>query len=276
MTRILTVYCHLNGVPYVQGMNEVLAVVHYVIEDECDSFWAFNSIMHQMRDLFTVEIDNTNEGIYSRIDHMRRLLNDYDSRLSKCLERVDFPFATIAMRWLTTLLSFDLNLPDTIQLWDILIQATPNNQMMLFATHVCVAYLVDMSSCVRSEEDDHGMVHAICHYGKSANFNVDSLIHQALSIHAFETMLRGEYEPSSDEPLLDALGDAVSIAKDRIRVAFESVNSSQVKEDVSEKLSVAKTIVSSWLSSFAGSSTGPLQRQETSAEPSTGSNVEHS
>ena len=275
MVRILTVYCELNGVPYVQGMNEVLAVVHYVIQDESDSFWAFHTIMQQMRDLFTVEVDSTSEGIYSRIDQLRRLLVDYDFRLSKALARTDFPFTTIAMRWLTTLLSFDLTLPDTIQLWDIMIQATPNNQMMLFAIHVCVGYLVDMSNSVRNEGDEHDMVHAICNYGKSANFNVDSLITHALSIHAFETLLRGEYTPGSDEPLLEALGDAVSVAKGKIIVALESVNSSQVKEDVTEKLSIAKTLVSNWLSGFTVSD-ARTQDQVTNVTPDSFDEVTHS
>ena len=276
MVRILTLYCELNGVSYVQGMNEVLAVVHYVIQDECDSFWAFNTIMHQMRDVFTVEVDSTNEGIYSRIDHLRSLLCDFDFRLSKSLEKADFPFPTIAMRWLTTLLSFDLTLPDTIHLWDVMIQSIPSNQMMLFATHVCVAYMVDMSNSVRSEKEDHDMVHAICNYGKSANFNVDSLINQALSIHAFETMLRGEYVPGSDEPLLEALGDAVSVAKDKIKSALESVNSAQVKEEVTEKLSVAKELVSNWLSGFAKSNIGAEKDQDTNSVPGAIPDVEHS
>jgi len=276
MIRILTVYCELNGVPYVQGMNEILAVLYFVLQDECDSFWAFNSIMHQMRDLFTAEVDSTNEGIYSRIDHLRRLLADYDFRLSKALEQTDFPFATIAMRWLTTLLAFDLTLPDTIHLWDIMIQATSNNQMMLFATHVCVGYLVDMSASVRSEQDDHDMVHAICNYGKSANFNVDSIINQALSIHAFETMLRGEYTPGSDEPLLEALGDAVNVAKDKIRVALESVNTAQVKEDMVEKISVAKTLVSNWLTSFTSSDSVTSLDQKSHPPSNDLAEVEHS
>lgn len=276
MIRILTVYCELNGVAYVQGMNEILAVVIYVLRDECDSFWAFNSIMLQMNDLFTAEVDSTSEGIYSRIDHLRRLLADYDFRLSKALERTDFPFATIAMRWLTTLLAFDMTLPDTIQLWDIMVQSCPNNGMMAFVTHVCLGYLLEMSNSVRSELDDHDMVHAICNYGKSCNFNVDSLINQTLSIHAFETNLRGEYTPGSDEPILEALGDAVDVARDKIRAAFESVNSAQVKDEVTEKISVARNVVSNWLSSLTISDIGSNSGSSANEKPIDVPKVEHS
>ena len=255
MVRILTVYCELNGVRYVQGMNEILAVIIFVLRDESDSFWAFNSVMFQLKDLFTAEVDSTNEGIYSRIDQLRKLLAEYDFRFSKTLERADFPFATIAMRWLTTLLGFDLTLPDTIQLWDIMIQAAPKNHMLSFAVHVCLAYLMDMSATVRSESDEHDMVHGICNYGKSTHFNVDALINQALAIHAYETNLRGEYSPTSDEPILEALGDAVGVARDRIRVALESVNTDQVKEEVTERLTVAKTLVSNWFTNFTTTDT---------------------
>lgn len=68
MTRILSVYSRLNGVKYVQGMNEILGIILYVVRDESDSFWAFTTVMNQLKDLFMAEADSTNEGIYSKID----------------------------------------------------------------------------------------------------------------------------------------------------------------------------------------------------------------
>lgn len=65
---ILFLYAKLNpGVNYVQGMNEVLAMIYYCfMQDEglfereqslADSFGAFSSIMEVMRDPFLRELD---------------------------------------------------------------------------------------------------------------------------------------------------------------------------------------------------------------------------
>ena len=87
--RILFIYAKLNpGVKYIQGMNEVLAVIYYAymehdysstIEEidcdpiiptkyhESDLFFSFSNIMIELRDGFLRELDKEKNGIQGRI-----------------------------------------------------------------------------------------------------------------------------------------------------------------------------------------------------------------
>jgi TBC1 domain family member 13 len=79
--RVLFIYAKLNpGVKYVQGMNEVLAVLYYnfltneentrIISKrhlESDLFFAFSNLMVEMKDGFLRELDKEKTGIQGRI-----------------------------------------------------------------------------------------------------------------------------------------------------------------------------------------------------------------
>jgi hypothetical protein len=76
--RILLVYASLNpGVKYVQGMNEIVAPLFYVLSldvdeswkkhAEADTFFCFTNLMAEIRDHFLVSLDNAEGGIKSKI-----------------------------------------------------------------------------------------------------------------------------------------------------------------------------------------------------------------
>lgn len=84
--RILFIYAKLNpGIKYIQGMNEVLAVLYFCYvendySDDCDEdsviptkynesdlFFSFSNIMVELRDGFLRELDKEKNGIQGRI-----------------------------------------------------------------------------------------------------------------------------------------------------------------------------------------------------------------
>jgi hypothetical protein len=78
--NILFVYAKLNpGINYVQGMNEVLAVIYYCFQkdeglfsfqqNEADVFLAFSNLMIVMRDSFLRELDREESGLDGHMKH---------------------------------------------------------------------------------------------------------------------------------------------------------------------------------------------------------------
>ena len=76
MARVLFIYAQLNkGIKYVQGMNEVLAVLYYcfwkfgneaVISTEyleSDLFFCFSNLMAELKDGFLRDLDKEKSGI---------------------------------------------------------------------------------------------------------------------------------------------------------------------------------------------------------------------
>lgn len=77
---MLFIYAKLNpGIRYVQGMNEVLAVLYYCFRSfgeesiishrylESDLFFCFNNLMIEIRDGFMRELDREASGISGRV-----------------------------------------------------------------------------------------------------------------------------------------------------------------------------------------------------------------
>ncbi|KAI9203443.1 rab-GTPase-TBC domain-containing protein [Polychytrium aggregatum] len=153
--RILFIYAKLNpGVGYIQGMNELLAPIYYVMAHdseesrahaEADSFFLFTALMSEFRDHFIRSLDNVQEsmspssaspsskrasisevsmeqasgnGIGNSMSRLMRRLRKRDPVLHKDFERKNIHPAFFAFRWLTVLLTQEFPLPDTLRIWD--------------------------------------------------------------------------------------------------------------------------------------------------------------
>ena len=129
MERILFIYAKLNpGVRYVQGMNEVLGIVFYVLASdpnkewgsnaEPDAFFCFTNIMAEMRDVYIHSLDNSNVGLSGKMSKLNELLCQHDPVLWEHLTKNQLDPSYYSLRWITTLLAREFTLMDTIRLWD--------------------------------------------------------------------------------------------------------------------------------------------------------------
>lgn len=99
LARVLFIYAKLNpGIRYVQGMNEVLAVLYYcfwcfgdesIISNdylESDLFFCFNNLMIEIRDGFLRDLDKEQSGITGRIKTYSEILRVVDPHVYRNLE----------------------------------------------------------------------------------------------------------------------------------------------------------------------------------------------
>ncbi|XP_008808195.1 TBC1 domain family member 13 isoform X2 [Phoenix dactylifera] len=133
LRRILTVFAKLNpGIRYVQGMNEVLAPLFYVLRNdpdennavyaEADTFFCFVELLSGFRDNFCKQLDNSVVGIRSTIAKLSQLLKRHDEELWRHLEvttKVNPQF--YAFRWITLLLTQEFSFTDCLLIWDTLL-----------------------------------------------------------------------------------------------------------------------------------------------------------
>ena len=73
----------ISQVRYVQGMNEIVGTLYFVLAHDADTEWAeqaeadtyflFNSILVEMRDVFVPDLDEADTGIHGRISNMINL-----------------------------------------------------------------------------------------------------------------------------------------------------------------------------------------------------------
>ncbi|KAH1250758.1 TBC1 domain family member 13 [Glycine soja] len=139
------------GVQYVQGMNEILAPLFYVLKNdpdeenaasaEADAFFCFVELLSGFRDNFVQQLDNSVVGIRSTITRLSQLLREHDEELWRHLEvtsKVNPQF--YAFRWITLLLTQEFNFADSLHIWDTLLSDPDGPQETLL--RVCCAMLV--------------------------------------------------------------------------------------------------------------------------------------
>ncbi|RKP12741.1 rab-GTPase-TBC domain-containing protein [Piptocephalis cylindrospora] len=135
--RILFLYAKLNpGVGYVQGMNEVLGPIYYVLATdsdpkgranaEADAFFCFTALMSDARDHFLRSLDgDAGSGIGASLRRLERRVARRDPGLWSSLQRKQVASTYYAFRWLTVLCTQEWPLPDLIRLWDSVISDPP-------------------------------------------------------------------------------------------------------------------------------------------------------
>ncbi|KAF4349612.1 uncharacterized protein LOC115722404 [Cannabis sativa] len=152
LRSILMVFAKLNpGIRYVQGMNELLAPLYYVLKNdpdeenvacaEADTFFCFVELLSGLRDNFCQQLDNSVVGIRSTITRLSQLLKEHDEELWRHLEittKVNPQF--YAFRWITLLLTQEFNFADSLHIWDTLLSDPEGPQETLL--RVCCAMLI--------------------------------------------------------------------------------------------------------------------------------------
>ncbi|MES1908960.1 MAG: hypothetical protein MHM6MM_001790 [Cercozoa sp. M6MM] len=153
LIRVCLVFARLNpGIRYVQGMNEILSRVYYVLAScplggddadyaEADAFYCFTSLMATgLRDRFTKPLDaDPTFGVMANCERIMALLEKADTALHSHLTAQGIDPRFFAFRWLTLLLSQQFSLPDCLRLWDSLLA---DEQRFDFLDFCCVAMIV--------------------------------------------------------------------------------------------------------------------------------------
>ncbi|KAJ1980921.1 hypothetical protein H4R34_002275 [Dimargaris verticillata] len=129
--RILFIYAKLNrGIGYVQGMNEIVGPLYYVLAQdvdeesrahaEADAFYLFTQVMAgPFRDHFVRALDtDPYTGIQASMNQFSQMLKQLDAPLWHHLEAEQLHPTYYSLRWFTVLCSQEFNLPDVIRLWD--------------------------------------------------------------------------------------------------------------------------------------------------------------
>ncbi len=154
-----------SQVRYVQGMNEIVGTLYFVLAHDADTEWAeeaeadtyflFNSILVEMRDVFVPDLDEADTGIHGRISNMINLLSLHDPEVRCHLDSVGIDPSFYSVRWLTTLLSREFLLPDTIRLWDSMFASTHKDNFLRYVGVTMVMVIRDQllegdfSACLR-------------------------------------------------------------------------------------------------------------------------------
>ena len=151
MKRILFIYAKQHPeLKYIQGMNEILAVIYYTFENddnpfmlnysESDSYYTFEILLEEIKQVFIM--DNVNYSqlfISQQITFIKKLLEKIDLELLNHFEKEEIILDSFLIRWLFVLFAQEFHLDTTINFWDRMF--TQKNKIN-FLCYVSVSLLI--------------------------------------------------------------------------------------------------------------------------------------
>ena len=152
MRRILFIFAKQHPeLNYVQGMNEIIAVIYYIFENddnpfminytESDSYYTFEILLEEIKQVFMMENINYSQLFISQqIKFIKKLLEKLDLELLNHFENEEIILDSFLMRWLLVLFAQEFHLDTTINFWDRMF--TQKNKIN-FLCYVSAALLIN-------------------------------------------------------------------------------------------------------------------------------------
>ncbi|ANQ09436.1 Uncharacterized protein PCOAH_00039210 [Plasmodium coatneyi] len=148
LCRILFIYAKIHPyVKYVQGMNEILAPLYFIIfndplcncpmQGEADTFFCFIELMQKQKDIFCEGLDNTDDGINGKLKKFSLLLRIKEYELWKKLYTLKIETQYYALKWILLLLTQEFDMADTIILYDHFIINNDENFILYICLVIC-------------------------------------------------------------------------------------------------------------------------------------------
>ncbi|CAH8630025.1 unnamed protein product [Heterobilharzia americana] len=115
LSDILVTYTIYNmDFGYFQGMNDLLALILYVVKEEEDSFWCFVGLMNRLESNFDGELNAVRE----QFNQLFSLIEIFDPAFSEYLEMKSAKEMPFCFRWLLIQFKREFSYKDTMTLWE--------------------------------------------------------------------------------------------------------------------------------------------------------------
>jgi hypothetical protein len=158
LARVLFIYAKLNkGIRYVQGMNEVIAVLYYcfwkygneaVISTqylESDLFFCFSNLMAELKDGFMRDMDREDIGIQGKCRRIEQIIKAVSPPIHQKMRSEKIETQYYALRWVMLLMCQDFEMPNCIRLWDTLLA---DEERFDFLNYVCATVVLSIQDTI--------------------------------------------------------------------------------------------------------------------------------
>ncbi|KAJ8249668.1 hypothetical protein COCON_G00228840 [Conger conger] len=172
---ILMTYCMYDfDLGYVQGMNDLLSPILYVMENEVDAFWCFVAYMEQMHQNFEEQM----QGMKTQLIQLSTLLRLLDLAFWNYLEAQDSGYLYFCFRWLLIRFKRELTFQDVLRLWEVMWTGLPCQNFHLL---VCCAILDSEKQKIM--EEHYGFNEILKHINElSMKLDIEEILQKAEAI----------------------------------------------------------------------------------------------
>ena len=191
LRRILFYYAHEHSeVSYVQGMNEIIAIIFYILSKddnpfnmkytESDSYFTFEILMEQIKDIFQMEgINYSQLFVTLQINEIKKILKKIDPELLKYFKEIGLEIDNFVMRWILVLFAQEFTIDVAVNFWDRLF--TQKNKMK-FVCYISVAIITIHKKEIMKMDSSEVMEWAQALQNKMNEMDVNNIVKIAIDI----------------------------------------------------------------------------------------------
>jgi hypothetical protein len=159
MSRILYIYAKLNPmVKYMQGMNEILAPIFYIINqgkppdriDEACCFFMFNNAIADTIELRIMGSESENY-IKETLNQVNDMLVVFMPKVWSKLDRLQIDPFYYCYRWITLHFTQEFQLPTVLRIWESIFSVT---QRLKFMKIIAVSILLASKHTILKKKND--------------------------------------------------------------------------------------------------------------------------
>ena len=191
LRRILFYYAHEHSeVSYVQGMNEIIAIIFYIFSKddnpfnmkfaESDSYFTFEILLEQIKDIFQMEgINYSQLFVTLQINEIKKILKKIDPELLKYFKEIGLEIDNFVLRWILVLFAQEFTINVAVNFWDRLF--TQKNKMK-FVCYISVAIIKIHKNEIMKMDSSEVMEWAQALQNKMNEMDVNNIVKIAVDI----------------------------------------------------------------------------------------------
>ena len=160
LKRLLFIYSKkYPEIAYVQGFNLIIANLFYVFSQdenpyfnlfaEEDTFFCFELLLHNFKDIYNQEKDRSDKGIKNIINYIKYLLYIIDSELFLNLNNMKIDIYMFLFKWYTVFFSQEFEFEITLKLWDNFICNEVKEEYLI---HLCLGSILIKKESILSKD----------------------------------------------------------------------------------------------------------------------------
>ena len=191
LRRILFYYSHEHSeVSYVQGMNEIIAIIFYIFSKddnpfnmkyaESDSYITFEILLEQIKDIFQMEgINYSQLFVTLQINEIKKILKKIDPELLNYFKEIGLEIDNFVLRWILVLFAQEFTIDVAVNFWDRLF--TQKNKMK-FICYISVAIIKIIKNEIMKMDSTEVMEWAQNLQNKMNEMDVNNIVKIAVDI----------------------------------------------------------------------------------------------
>lgn len=187
--RILLVYSiNHPSISYIQGMNELVAVIYYAFSQDSNSFlqpliesdvyYCFELFMNEIKSLYELHKSFDDLLLTKKINLIKDVLEQQDKELLNHLNEEGIPLHTFTFRWLLLFFAQELSLNEILRIWDSLL--TQNNKINFTCFMTCAILIIKRKRLL--EEPFEDIMLTLQRFNLKDKIDIDYLVKLAMEI----------------------------------------------------------------------------------------------